>query len=121
MLVGVKSISDDKFVRDGEADVVDWHFHHSTGGFLQQAADFQAPGAPGFEDAQKIVQRKSRIHDILHKEHICTGDIPIEILKDPHNAGTSRRFPIARYGHIFDLDGNGDFPGQIRKKKEGAL
>ena len=45
-MVVVQAISYDKFVRDGEADVVDWHIHHSTGGFFQQAADFQ-----GFEDA----------------------------------------------------------------------
>ena len=62
---------------------------------VKQAHRFDGSGFAGGEQLAQVFEREAGINDVLHDDHMPSGDARVKILDDAHHAGGLRARAIA--------------------------
>src|ERR1019366_7124073 len=120
-LIVVETEADDEAVGNLETAELHGDLDEPAGIAVQESAHGQRVGAAAGERLQKVAQRQSGIHDILHQQHIFVFDAIVQILGDAHDA---RRAGFVREGgdsQKIDLYRNLNVARQRGEKEHRAL
>src|ERR1039458_6234837 len=97
-LIVVETEADDEAVGNLETAELHGDLDEPAGIAVQESAHGQRVGAAAGERLQKVAQRQSGIHDILHQQHIFVFDAIVQILGDaaPDGVRTTTRLAETR-------------------------
>ena len=99
----VETVPDREPVGDLEARVADGQIDLAALGLGQQGADLQRGGIPRLERAKEVGQRQTRVHDVLHDQHVPALDRGVEVLEDAHHPAGVGGGPIRGDRHEVHL------------------
>ena len=65
-------------------------------------------------------QRQAGVDDVLDDQHVPAGDVGVEVLEDPHDAGGLGARAVRRDRHPVHLEVPAEVPGQVGHHHHGA-
>ena len=74
-LIIIKTVAHYKFVSYHIANIIGVNVSLSSGGFVQQSANFQTRWVTAFKKFFKLVKRQTCIYDIFNYYYMATGNI----------------------------------------------
>src|SRR3954451_23083157 len=83
----VEAVADDELRVDVEAHVLDVDVDLGGRGLAQQRADLYRGRAARAEVGDEPGQGQPGVDDVLDDQHVATGDVAVQVLQDPHDAG----------------------------------
>ena len=93
VLLGVvQAVADDEVIGDVEADVLTSTSTLTASG-LRSSETISIEAGTRLQVLQQPGQRQPGVDDVLDDQHVLPGDIPIEVLEDPHHTGRGRDEP----------------------------
>src|ERR1022692_3462295 len=120
-LIVVETEADDEAVGNLETAELHGDLDEPAGIAVQESAHGQRVGAAAGERLQKVAQRQSGIHDILHQQHIFVFDAIVQILGDAHDARRAGFVREGGDGQKIDLYRNLNVARQRGEKEHRAL
>lgn len=75
----------------------------------------------GLKHADQVLERPSRVDDVLDDEHMTSFDIAADVHDKSNSSARHVAVFIARYSDELDRARYGQLPGQICKKNKGAF
>src|SRR3954469_23375013 len=120
-LGNVEAVTNDEARRDAETDVTKIEVDFLQSLFHEERTDLERRRPTGFEVLAQVLQRETRIDDVLDDEDMTVRQVEIEVLENAHHTARARRGAVRRHGHEVELDRQIDGEGEVAHEHERAL
>src|SRR5579862_1341657 len=117
----IEAVSDHKFIRDLESDVIGLHRLQPPRRLIEQCRYTERLGLPLPQNAQEIAQGQTGVENILDEDYIEAGDVAIEIFQHAHLAGRFLAPAVARDGDEVDRTFQVNLANEVGEKNARAL
>ena len=93
----------------------------TASGLRSSAHTSSDAGDAAAEVLQQPGQRQAGVDDVLEHQHVLVGDVAVEVLEDPHDAGGAGGRAVGGDGHELHLRGQLQGAREVAHEQHGAL
>src|SRR5882672_9414149 len=121
--VEIEAVADEHLVGHDEADVADGEVVHESSVWpVEQRHGGDRAWPAQLERAHEIVQRESRVDDVLDDDHVTVEDVRVEVLEDA-DLLVAAHLRVAVTGELDEVERvrDRDRPREVRDEDEARL
>ena len=121
LLVKVETVTYNKFVRNGEAEIIRFNVCNSAFRFIKKGCDSDGRNVSLSEKVAEIGKGHSAVENIFNDEDVFSGKIVVKVFKNFYNTGRFGAAAIAGNGHEVDVERNGNCSHKVGHENYGTF